>query len=42
MQMGAEYKANPHEDDFMNECLDLLKDSPNNGNDLGDEEFWLA
>ena len=26
--MGANYKANPHEDDFLNEALDLLKDRP--------------
>ena len=38
--MGAEYKANPHEDDFMNECLDLLKDSPGQqAQELGEEEF---
>ena len=24
--MGAHYKENPHQDDFLNECLDLLKD----------------
>ncbi len=28
LEMGAHYKANPHQDDFMNECLDLLKDRP--------------
>lgn len=28
LEMGAHYKANPHQDDFLNECLDLLKDRP--------------
>jgi hypothetical protein len=26
--MGADYKANPHEDDFLADALDLLKDKP--------------
>ena len=26
--MGANYKANPHEDDFMSEALELMKDRP--------------
>ena len=28
LEMGAHYKENPHQDDFLNECLDLLKDKP--------------
>ena len=31
LQMGAQYKANPHQDDFLHECLDLLKDKPELG-----------
>jgi len=26
LEMGANYKANPHEDDFMNVALELMKD----------------
>jgi Rab-like protein 2 len=28
LDMALHYKANPHADDFMAECMDLLKDSP--------------
>ena len=28
LDMGIKYKENPHQDDFMNEVMDLLKDSP--------------
>lgn len=38
LEMGLEYKAKPHEDDFMNEVLDLLKD----GKDDGDDAFWFS
>jgi Rab-like protein 2 len=34
LDMALHYKANPHADDFMNEVMDLLKDSPaGNGDD---------
>ena len=38
LEMGLHYKQNPHQDDFMNEVLDLLKDSPMGNKD--DDEFW--
>jgi predicted GTPase len=28
LEMGLDYKANPHEDDFMNVALGLLEDKP--------------
>ena len=31
LEMGAHYKENPHQDDFLNECLDLLKDKKKYG-----------
>lgn len=38
LEQALHYKNNPHEDDFMNDVMDLLKDSPGLGADL-DEAF---
>lgn len=48
LQMGLHYKKNPHEDDFMNDVLDLLDDTKPKGvfgKKLGgaansDDIFW--
>lgn len=31
LDLAIHYKANPHQDDFMNEVMDLIKDSPGQG-----------
>ena len=38
LDLALHYKANPHADDFMNEVMDLLKDSPAANAD--DDAFW--
>lgn len=38
LKNGLQYKLNPHEDDFMNDVLDLLKDDPKLGMALGEEK----
>ena len=38
LKSGLQYKLNPHEDDFMNDVLDLLKDDPKLGMAMGEEK----
>ena len=38
LKNGLHYKQNPHEDDFMNDVLDLLKDDPSLGKAFGEEK----
>ena len=38
LKSGLQYKINPHEDDFMNDVLDLLKDDPKLGMKMGEEK----
>ena len=39
LKNGLTYKQNPHEDDFMNDVLDLLKDNPKLGEETKDDFF---
>ena len=39
LKNGLTYKQNPHEDDFMNDVLDLLKDDPKLGEEFKDDIF---
>ena len=42
LKSGLHYKQNPHEDDFMNDVLDLLKDDKKFGigEESKDDIFW--
>jgi len=38
LKSGLQYKIKPHEDDFMNDVLELLKDDPKLGMAMGEEK----
>lgn len=39
--MAVEYKKKPHEDDFMNEVMDLLNEDYDYGGGKWDSPYWI-